>query len=258
MTLSGFRVFLVFALGLTFASAQTANPLASEPNVVETGRGLFHLTCTACHGKEAQGGRGPDLTRGAFANGDRDSDLFRVITDGVPGSEMAAYGARINKDNIWRIIAFIRSTSVGASAPLAGDRAHGESLFWGKSGCGNCHSVRSRGNRIGPDLTLVGRQRSAAYLRVALLKPDEDLLPDYQTVTVVMRDGKSLSGIRKALDDFSVQFMDLQGKYYSFERSEVQSYKVEARSLMPSFEKTLSTTELEDVLTYLQSLQSAR
>ncbi len=257
MSFGACQGFLICALGLTLASAQTANPLANEPNVVETGRGFFHLSCTACHGKEAQGGRGPDLTRGTFATGDRDSDLFRVITDGVPGTEMAAYGERLDKDNIWRIIAFIRSTNVGGSKPLAGDRAHGEALFWGKSGCGNCHAVGTRGNFIGPDLTRAGRQRSIAYLRTALLAPDKEILHGYQTVIVVTRDGKTISGIEKALDDFSVQLMDLRGNYYSFDRGDVQSFKRDPHSLMPSYAKTLSPAELDDVLTYLQSLQGA-
>ena len=249
---------LICALGLLpVASAQTSNPLANEPDVVDAGKGFFHLYCSACHGKEVQGGRGPDLTLGAFANGNADSDLFRVIMQGIRGTEMTAYGDRITKDNIWRMIAFVRSTSAGTSTPLKGDRAHGETLFWGKSGCGNCHAVGSRGNRMGPDLSRVGRQRSAAYLRASLVTPDQDLLRGYQTVTVVTRDGKTISGIEKALDEFSVQLMDLRGNYYSFDRNDVRSYKRDTKSLMPSYDKSLAPTELDDVLTYLQSLQGS-
>ena len=93
-----------------------------------------------------------------FTGGDQDADLFRVISNGVPGTEMTAYGERLSPDNIWRIVAFIRSTS-GSESKLAGDSSHGDALFWGKGACGNCHAVGTRGNQIGPDLTRIGRQR---------------------------------------------------------------------------------------------------
>ena len=45
------------------ASAETANPLADDPTAVAEGHKLFmSMNCAGCHGYDAKGGMGPDLT----------------------------------------------------------------------------------------------------------------------------------------------------------------------------------------------------
>jgi len=160
--------------------AQDVNPLASDPAAAETGRWTFRILCAPCHGIHADGGRGPDLTLGTYTAGDRDGDLFRVISRGVPGTEMAAYGGRVVDEDIWRLVAYIRSVAHSGKVTIPGDMAAGEKIFWTKGGCGQCHRVGAKGGSLGPDLTRVGRQRSTTYLRTSLLKPDADVTPDTQ------------------------------------------------------------------------------
>ena len=108
----------------------------------------------------------------------------------------------------------------------AGDIADGEKIFWAK-GCGGCHRIGARGASIGPDLSRIGRQRGAGYLRTSIEKPDADIAAGYATVRVVMQDGKSIAGVQRNLDNFSVQLVDLNGKYHSFVREEVKSIERE-------------------------------
>ena len=75
----------------------------------ELGKATFRIYCAPCHGRNAEGGRGPDLTTGSFAVGDRDEDLIRVIENGVAGSEMRGYATNIASDNIRRLVVYIRS-----------------------------------------------------------------------------------------------------------------------------------------------------
>jgi cytochrome c oxidase cbb3-type subunit III len=235
------------------------NPLASDPHAAETGRWTFRILCGPCHGIHAEGGRGPNLTLGTYTAGDRDTDLFRVISGGVPGSEMVAYGGRVEEQDIWRIVAYIRSVAHSDSAPVRGDVAAGEKIFWTKGGCAQCHRVGARGSGVGPNLTLEGRQRSLSYLRTSLLEPDADITPGYATITVITREGRKITGVEKSFDNFSAQLMDLSGKYYSFVREDVTSMKREPRSLMPStYGKLLSEGEIDDLVAYLNSLRGGR
>jgi putative heme-binding domain-containing protein len=225
----------------------------------EAGRWTFRIFCAPCHGIRADGGRGPDLTLGTYSAGDKDADLFRVISRGVPGTEMAAYAGRVEDKDITQLVAYIRSVSHGEKAAIQGDTATGEAIFWNKGGCGQCHRVGTRGSSLGPDLTRVGRQRSIAYLRTSILKPDADLTPGYATITVVTRDGKKIMGVERNFDNFSAQFVDLSGKYYSFQTEEVTSMKRESRSLMPAtYGKLLNETEVNNLLAYLSSLRGGR
>jgi mono/diheme cytochrome c family protein len=182
---------------------QDTSPVVSDPRSPELGRLMFRIYCTPCHGVHAQGGKGPDLTVGGYANGDRDRDIFRVIARGVPGSEMPGYAGRVEDDSIWRIVAYLKSVANRPSVPVRGDAAAGEKIFWGKGGCGSCHQVGPRGKSIGPQLSRVGRQRSLVYLRASLLTPDADITAGFSTIAVVLPDGRKITGVEKNMDYLS-------------------------------------------------------
>jgi putative heme-binding domain-containing protein len=239
--------------GCLAASSQIPAQIVDQATPAEMGARIFRQHCGSCHGKSGHGGRAPDLTLGSLVSGDLDADLFRTISKGIPGTEMEAYAERLGDENVRRVIAFLRSTN-GGESPLGGDPAKGQPLFWGKGGCGNCHAVGSRGNRVGPDLSRIGRQRSADYLRESLLAPSADIVPGYDAMTVIARDGRTFRGIERVLDDFSAILQDFSGKVYSFDRSGVRSATHDAESLMPAYRETFSETELSDLLAYLSTL----
>jgi len=239
------------------AHAQTTdNPLTRDPQVVTAGYSVFRVYCSPCHGIHAQGGRGPDLTRGIYHAGEKDPDLFRAISDGVSGTDMTGFSSDIAETDIWRIVAYIRSVANHEAPAVSGNRANGEKLFWAKGGCGACHVVDGRGGRMGPELTRIGRQRSLEYLRDALLDPSKEILPGWAAITVTRLDGTKLSGIERGLDNFSVQFMDMQGNYYSFLRTDVASVKRAERSLMPAdYGQRLQPADIDDLVAYLATLR---
>lgn len=237
------------------------NPFAGDPAAIETGRVMFRMSCAGCHGLHAKGGRsGPDLTRGSFSAGDTDSDLFRVISNGVAGTEMPSFRWNMDDDDLWRLISYVRSIGEHSSAtPVEGDRAAGEKLFWGKGSCGQCHRVGARGGTIGPDLSRAGRQRSLAYLRESVVKPDADVTSGYATVVVVTRDGKKIEGVEKGFDNFSARLIDLSGNFHSYMKDDGTQIKREYRSLMPAnYDRLFSARELNDLLAYLASLGGER
>ena len=232
------------------------SPFHGDEASIGVGKASFRLRCSACHGIHAEGGKGPPLNRGEFAAGNRDIDLYRVIARGVPGTEMPAYGARSTEENLWRIVAFLRTFEAVGDERVDGDAERGEAVFWGAGGCGGCHKVGRRGGSYGPDLTRIGRSRSAQHLREALLEPNKDLPAGYFVVKVVTRDGRTISGIGSGIDDFSAQLRDASGKLHSFLREEVASIEREFTSLMPSgYGESLSDQQQRDLLAYMQALR---
>jgi len=242
-------------LGLTLwpAFAQAPGTLAGDPEAAEAGLAIYRRHCSSCHGNQADGGRAPNLTRGSLS----ETQILQIISNGVSGTEMAAYASRLSSDDIGRIVTFL-SSAINSQATVTGNAAHGEMLFWGQGDCGNCHAVSSRGSYVGPDLSGIGRQRNMVYLRESLVAPSADIARGFEGVTVVLRDGKTLRGVERALDDFSVVLQDFSGKVYSFDRSSVRSVTRDTESLMPAYGKTLSAAELDDVLAYLATLRSPR
>src|SRR5215831_1997105 len=218
-----------------------------QDNPAGVGYGVFRIYCAPCHGIHAQGGRGPDLSRGVFSSGDQDADLARTISIGIAGTEMSAFGDVLGENNIRRVIAYVRSVNRHENSAVSGDASRGEAVFWGKGQCGNCHMAAGRGRAVGPDLSRVGRQRSLSYLRESIVAPNADVTPGFNTVVVVTRDGRKIAGVQKSFDNFSARIVDLAGEAHFFLKEDVRSMERQFRSLMPgSYSKMFNSSELDD------------
>src|SRR5579862_5373772 len=141
---------MALAAGSCFGQAQT-NPFAGNAQAVADGAKLFAQSCAPCHGRDGTGGQGqaegmrpPDLTRGVFKAGRQDSDLFRVVSQGVRGTEMPSF-ASLGNEQIWRLITFVKSLSAVAPV-LTGNPAAGETLFWAKA-------IAAAATKSGPEAT---------------------------------------------------------------------------------------------------------
>jgi cytochrome c oxidase cbb3-type subunit III len=260
----------IFCLGaLPLCSAQ--NPLASDPKAAKAGEYEFRINCALCHGLGAHGGgRGPDLTRAQKKHTHNDTEMFQVISNGIPGTAMPANGTNgqgvgMTDEEIWQIIAYIRSQEV-KTAGAAGNAAHGKELFYGDANCAFCHMVDGKGGRLGPDLSGVGGSRTRASLIDSVRNPSrrlawgltestKEFAQEYETVTVVTAEGKRITGVALNEDNFSVQMMDQAEHIYSFEKDKLKSFEKSRQSMMPPYsEDALSDKDLDDILAWLVSV----
>jgi putative heme-binding domain-containing protein len=257
------KAWILVLLAPAFGSGQAVmNPFAGSPQAVEDGKKLFGLSCAPCHGRDGAGAQGqaegmrpPDLTRGAFKYGKRDEDLFRVISEGVRGSEMPSFTS-LGTEQIWRVIAFVRSLSVVASTG-SGNATAGEALFWNKGNCGSCHEMAGRGTRMGPDLSRNSRRSNPQNLKSAIVDPNADVASGFAVLTVVTKDGKKISGLERWLDNFSARLIDQSGHEQTYLRDEITSVDRELRSTMPdNYGKLFSATELTDLMAYINKVRN--
>jgi putative heme-binding domain-containing protein len=244
---------------LALAQKATTNPLAGDASAISGGKNIYRGRCGVCHGIDAKGYRGSDLTTGDWVHGGSDVQIFKTIQTGVPGTEMPG-NANMSEDEIWMVIAYLRTlSSPGGPAVERGDAANGDRLFWAqdKGNCSQCHMVAGRGGRIGPNLSRIGAARSVAALEREIRKPNEVIPVGFETVTVVTRDGRRIRGARKNEDTFSIQLMTANEDILSFHKRDLTDVVPEPeRSLMPAYgPERLSDAELADVVRYLRTLR---
>jgi cytochrome c oxidase cbb3-type subunit III len=241
------------------AQNATTNPLAGDASAINGGKNIYRGRCGVCHGIDAKGYRGSDLTTGDWVHGGGDVQIFKTIQTGVAGTEMPGNG-NMSEDEIWMVIAYLRTlSSPGGPAVERGDAANGDRLFWAKDkgNCSQCHMVSGRGGRIGPNLSRIGAARSMAALEREIRKPNEVIPIGFETVTVVTRDGRKIRGVRKNEDTFSIQLMTANEDILSFHKRDLTDVVPEPeRSLMPAYgPERLSDAELADVVRYLRTLR---
>jgi cytochrome c oxidase cbb3-type subunit III len=250
-TILGALVVSLAAFGL--AQDRAVNPLRDDANAVRTGTSLFQAGCSDCHGIDAKGVLGPDLTA-LWAAGASDERLFQTIRQGVSGTPMPS--SRLADEEIWSILAYLRmlATSVPVTA-TSGDAAHGEQVFWMR--CGSCHRVNGRGGYLGPDLSRVGSSRSRELLVRDIRDASASFVPGYKPVTLVTSDGRRIRGVKKNEDAYSIRIMDTSERLVGYSRAGLRDVIDENRSLMPDFPAgRLSDRDLDDLLGFLGTLRS--
>jgi putative heme-binding domain-containing protein len=260
------------AVAVPATRAQQLNPYAGNAAAIEEGRGLYNAACTACHGPNGEAGEiGPGLSvPGRSYARNTEPEVFDAIKHGIPATAMPAQQNQLSDEQIWKITAYVkglRGTAIDAPSP--GDVVHGEAVFWGTAACGSCHMVRGRGSVIGPDLSNLAGSRKTNSIIAALTSERHRVygpggeqphrlvpLPMYPTVQVTTLRGKTVRGVLRNEDSFSMQIMGLDQQLYLFDRAQLKSIGYEAKSLMPSdYDKRLSAVEFADLLAFLTRLK---
>ena len=253
---SAFFFFLAATLFLFRAAAvfgqaiPAHNPYSTSADRV-AGAKIFRSHCAPCHGEGAQGGLGPNLASGAFYHGGTDADLYRSISEGIPGTAMP--GTFFDGQQIWQIIAYLRSLSGSSEAPR-GDPRRGEKLFREK-GCAGCHLAQGEGGIRGPDLSSIGSRSSVEHIRESILEPNAQIAPEYHVVRITLRNGSSYAGFVMNEDTYTVQLLDFSKGLETLRKAEIRNFERDSGSSMPSYRGKLSDSELDDLVSYLWSLK---
>ncbi len=227
------------------------NPYAAASDVA-AGEQLFLRNCSSCHGGNATGGRGPNLRRRPYRNGNEDAQVFSIIQNGLPGMPWNG----LNDRSVWRIVAYLRSLSSGV-VEVAGNPTRGRDLFYGRADCALCHMVNGAGGRQGPDLSWVGWRLAPDALRTALLEPGAEVEPRWWRAAVSTRTGQQIDGYIIDEDQFTIRLLDGNDGLHALRKRDLNRLDRKLDSLMPAFGRLLTDDELTDVIAYLAGLNGA-
>jgi putative heme-binding domain-containing protein len=152
------------------------------------------------------------------------------------------------------LVAFIRSGMDQGGVPYRlGDAARGKAVY-DSTGCAQCHRIAGKGARTAPDLTDIGFIRHPGQMMTSLTNPSKATQPINRPVTIVTKDGRTITGRRFDEDTFSVRLIDSQERLLSIQKSDISRYNVDATN-MPSYQNKLTDDQISDLLAYLVSLK---
>jgi cytochrome c oxidase cbb3-type subunit III len=247
-------------------------PLA-DPAIVERGRNLFGVNCSACHGADARGGQlgGPNLLRSQLVLMDQDGEqIVTVVQKGRPEKGMPPF--QLPEADIKAIVEFIHSLtggSRGQGAPpvvgpppniLVGDATAGQAFFAAK--CSTCHSAMGDLQGIAtkvPDAKLLQNLWVSGGLATGVGRGGRGGLPPGPTITAIVTpaQGPKVEGRLLRIDDFDVSLMLEDGTIRSFRRDgavpnvEIHDPLAGHRELL----KVYTDKDMHDVTAYLVTLK---
>ena len=283
----GFAVLVVYRLESTASASrvvQVKDKLRDQQFIADGAR-LFAPSCgnAYCHGTGGAGGGAPRL-RG---NGLEAAYVFKSISNGIPGTSMPTFKSELSEEQIWKLVAFIvadgttttvvdpkdslpATPSSGAVktadgiaySSLIGSSQAGKALFFDSSqlkSCHACHSFQGEGTPIGPDLSAAGRG-STRDLFLSIILPHEFKDSQYATITVALRNGDKIVGVKKDEDAESLRVYDateLPAVLRTIQKADVAKIEYSSDSVMPKdYASKYTIKQLLDLVTYLKSSQS--
>lgn len=290
-------IALAFLTGRGFepsvsASLSIQQDRLKDPKFIGEGARLFAPTCGSgyCHGAGGRGGGAPRL-RG---KGLEAPYLFKTISNGVPGTPMLAFKSEFSRDQIWKLVAFIMSDAKdlapganvspapppseapekrsqtpetasvkppgqAAAGSIVGTAQAGRALFFDSTqpkSCQSCHSFDGIGASLGPDLSKVGN-RPAREIFLSIVLPGEVKDPRYATVTLTLRSGERITGLKTEEDSESVRIYDLTelpAVLRTVQKPDIAKIETTNDSPMPKdYAAVYTMKQLLDIVTFLRS-----
>jgi mono/diheme cytochrome c family protein len=159
--------------GAETAATRLGVATPADPASVERGATTFGSSCAFCHGGDARGAQGPDLTRSLFVLDDSDGKVLGdFLKVGRPETGMPSF-AQIPDAQIKDLASFLRSRAMSEAnrrptmnpaSIVVGDPVAGEAYFNGGGGASNVSFP------VG-DLKGVGSKYNAVILRGVMFNP---------------------------------------------------------------------------------------
>ncbi len=228
-----------------------------DPAAVKLGEPLYKQNCAACHGANARGAEGPNLTRSTLVlHDEKGHDIAEVVKNGRPQAGMPAFPT-LKQDEIYDIAEYIHqqvnnAANRGLYANLyasqrsqsGGDPKQGEAFF--QANCAGCHSATG-------DLAKIGLKYPQAFaMQARFIWPAGK---DAGQAKVTTASGETFSGTVVRLDDFDVALRDANGEYHSWPRNQVRVQVDDRlaghRALLPKY----TDSDLHNVTAYLLTLK---
>jgi len=258
-----------------------------DKQAILEGARLFAPTCGTgyCHGVGGSGGGAPKL-RGRGLEPDY---IFKTVSNGVPGTAMIPFKGQYTEEQIWKITAYLLSDETGPppgsaggdsktakpSDPrgeskkeevrdkptntLAGDAKSGRSSFFDSGvpyNCAVCHKLGGEGGSIGPDLA-GSAARSPRELLASIVMPGKARDPKYQTVTVTLKNGDKVTGIKKEEDADSIRIYDaveLPPVLRTVQKSDVAKTEQLEQPVMPAdYGSRYTLKQLLDLIAFIKT-----
>jgi cytochrome c oxidase cbb3-type subunit III len=95
--------------------------LAKDPATLAQGKEVFTSTCAACHRPDAGGNIGPNLTDAYWIHGNKPTDIYKTVSEGVPAKGMPTWTPVLGEQRVEAAVAYvisIENTNVpGGKAP---------------------------------------------------------------------------------------------------------------------------------------------
>jgi putative heme-binding domain-containing protein len=245
---------------------------------VQRGHTLYQLACAGCHKMDRKGV--PPLVRNLLTSEKTAEEMKATIRSGR--GLMPAFG-QFTDQELGDLVAFVRSDPQAPAAVAAGqslqqrllaedpaglvravreqgDARRGAVLFHQPHmACNKCHDVSDAQNRLGPDLARLPADTTDREVIESVLTPSKRIRRGYEPVTLLLADGRWLTGFIAEERDDSVVVRDpsADGAEVAIPARDIEERQVSQMSIMPAglVDQLQNRQQFLDLIRYLFAIR---
>jgi quinoprotein glucose dehydrogenase len=140
-----------------------------------------------------------------------------------------------------------------------GDADRGRAIFLNNSAvyCQRCHKLDGQGGEVGPALNGIAsdKEKDRRYLLESVVYPNAKIAKGYETMILVLADGRTVSGILKSEDKKEIKLVTPENKEITVPVDDVEARRRGASAMPDDLHKKLSRRELRDLVEFLANLK---
>jgi quinoprotein glucose dehydrogenase len=123
--------------------------------------------------------------------------------------------------------------------------------------CQRCHRVDNVGGDVGPPLNGIAGEpgKDRRYLLESIVLPSAQIAKGYESVVLVLADGRTVSGVLKGEDKKQIKVITAEAKELVIPTEDVESRRSGPSAMPDDLHKKLTRRELRDVVEFLASLK---
>ncbi|MBI5799953.1 MAG: HEAT repeat domain-containing protein [Verrucomicrobia bacterium] len=138
-----------------------------------------------------------------------------------------------------------------------GNVASGRKIFLERveASCARCHKVGPEGGEVGPVLDGIAAKQTREYLLESLVAPNAKIAPGFESLMVVLKDGRNFAGVTKPGGDDEVVINSPEDGVMKFKKAEVARIQKGQSAMPDTMIHVLSKRDIRDLVEFLASLK---
>lgn len=142
-------------------------------------------------------------------------------------------------------------------ALAGGNAANGKKIFLERveASCARCHKVGPDGGEVGPVLDGIAAKQTREYLLESLVAPNAKIAPGFESLTVVLKDGRNFAGVAKPGGADEVVINSVEDGVMKFKKADVAKIQKGQSAMPDTMILVLSKRDIRDLVEFLASLK---
>jgi len=142
-------------------------------------------------------------------------------------------------------------------ALAGGNAANGKKIFLEKveASCARCHKVGPDGGEVGPVLDGIASRQTREYLLRSLVAPNAEIAPGFESLIVVLKDGRNFAGVARPGGPDEVVINSPEDGVMKFKKADVAKIQKGQSAMPDTMILVLSKRDIRDLVEFLASLK---